>query len=133
MSPIAAAFAIWTGRERPNGESAEDGTRQRKGRWRKIRDMAKRAKCTVAEWRVEARVNASTVAERQGRRCKKGEQRKQMAEETLLAEAQTKESEESAQQWDAGNKHTAKKVATQLMRGATVEDAQELAVHGECV
>ena len=38
-----------------------------------------------------------------------------MAEETLLTEAQTKESEESAQQWDAGNKHAAKKVAPPLM------------------
>jgi len=104
MSPIAAAFAIWIGRELASGEPAEDGTRQRKGRWRKIRDMAKRARCTVAEWRVEARVNASAAVERQGRHCKKGKQRKQMAEETLLAEAQTNETEESAEQWDAGNK-----------------------------
>ena len=44
LSPIAVAFAIWTGQaraeDRPTGE---DGA-GRKGRWKKIRDMAKRAR-----------------------------------------------------------------------------------------
>ena len=130
MSPIAAAFAIWTGQARADDRPAGEDGAGRKGRWKKIRDMAKRARCTVAEWRVEARTASRAVHERQGRKNKKGDQRRQMLEETLLAEAQEKEGEESAQQWDAGNKHRAKKLAKQLAEEATAGDAKSLAVQG---
>ena len=54
FSPIAVAFAIWTGTSAGDQKAADEQRKpqDKKGRWQKLREMAEKARMTVKQWRV---------------------------------------------------------------------------------
>ena len=127
FNPTAVAFAIWTGRSagQAQAQSREAQAKEKKKKWARLKELQKRAKQAVAQWRA-GNAGQGVRHTRQGRRRRQGQVKRAVDEETVLAGDVGQ-----AEQWDAGNVTRAKREANRIAREEMAAGAMGLAKQGE--